>query len=74
VAKDHTKDIVVIEPYRYDLEVSLRNLYLAIIMHEYPFIIVEHEYFVENEEEEKDATDLDDMMDVNEESIYGCGP
>jgi hypothetical protein len=47
VAKDHTKNIVVIELYRYDPEVSLRKLYLAIIMHEYPFIIVEHEYFVE---------------------------
>jgi hypothetical protein len=47
VAKDHTKNIVVIDPYRYDPEVSLRKLYLAIIMHEYPFIIVEHEYFVE---------------------------
>jgi hypothetical protein len=47
VAKDHTKNIVVIEPYRYDPEVSLRKLYLAIIMHEYHFIIVEHECFVE---------------------------
>jgi hypothetical protein len=47
VAKDHTKNTVVIEPYRYDPEVSLRKLYLAIIMHEYSFIIVEHEYFVE---------------------------
>ncbi|CAA0830975.1 Unknown protein [Striga hermonthica] len=25
-----------VEPYRYDLEVSLRKFYLAIIMHEYP--------------------------------------
>jgi hypothetical protein len=25
-------------------------------------------------EEEKDGTDLDDKMDENEESIYGCGP
>jgi hypothetical protein len=24
-------------------------------------------------EEEKDGTDLDDMMDENEESIYGSG-
>jgi hypothetical protein len=47
VAKDYTKNIVVTEPYRYDSEVSLRKLYLAIIMHEYPFDIVEHEYFVE---------------------------
>jgi hypothetical protein len=43
VAKDYTKNIVVTEPYRYDSEVSLRKLYLAIIMHEYPFDIVEHE-------------------------------
>jgi hypothetical protein len=47
VPKDHTKNIVVIEPYRYDSKVSLRKLYLAIIMHEYPFNIVEHGYFVE---------------------------
>jgi hypothetical protein len=42
VANDHTKDIVVIEPYKYDPEVNLRKLYLTIIMHEYLFIIVKH--------------------------------
>jgi hypothetical protein len=47
VAKDHTKNIVVIESYRYGSEVSLRKLYLVFIMHEYPFNIVEHECFVE---------------------------
>ncbi|KAJ1262871.1 hypothetical protein BS78_09G141900 [Paspalum vaginatum] len=36
-----------VETYRYDPEASLRKFYLAIIMHEYPFNIVEHEYFVE---------------------------
>jgi hypothetical protein len=45
--KDHGTDINVIQPFRYDPEVSLRKLYLAIIMHEYPFNIVEHDYFVE---------------------------
>jgi hypothetical protein len=47
VEKDHGKDITVVEPYRYDQEASLKKLYLAIIMHEYPFNIVEHDYFVE---------------------------
>jgi hypothetical protein len=47
VAKDHTKNSVVIEPYWYDSGVSLKKLYLTIIMHEYPFNIVEHEYFVD---------------------------
>ncbi|GJN37874.1 hypothetical protein PR202_gb26871 [Eleusine coracana subsp. coracana] len=45
--KDHEKGITVIQPYKYDPEVSLKKLYLTIIMHEYPFSIVEHEYFVE---------------------------
>jgi hypothetical protein len=45
--KDHGKDITVIEPYKYDQEVSLKKLYLAIVMHEYPFNMVEHDYFVE---------------------------
>jgi hypothetical protein len=31
----------------YDQEESLKNFYLAIIMHEYPFNIVEHDYFVD---------------------------
>src|SRR6266540_5306875 len=47
VGKNDTMDSSPIEPYRYDQEASLRKLYLAIIMHEYPFNIVEHEYFVE---------------------------
>jgi hypothetical protein len=32
-------------PYKYDEEASLRKFNLAIIMHEYPFDIVEHEFF-----------------------------
>lgn len=36
-----------VETYRYDEAVSLKKFYLAIIMHEYPFNIVEHEYFVD---------------------------
>lgn len=39
--------VTSVEPYRYDQEASLRKFYLAIIMHEYPFNIVDHEYFVE---------------------------
>ena len=45
--KDHGKDITVIEPYKYDQDVSLKKFHLAIVMHEYPFNIVEHEYFVD---------------------------
>jgi hypothetical protein len=45
--KDAAKDITFVEPFRYDQEVSLRKFYLAIIMHEYPFNIAEHEYFVD---------------------------
>jgi hypothetical protein len=47
VEKDSSKDMTTIAPYRYDEEVSLRKFYLAIVMHEYPFNIAEHEYFVE---------------------------
>jgi len=36
-----------IQPYKYDQEASLKKLNLAIIMHEYPFNIVEHEYLVD---------------------------
>lgn len=43
--KDQEKGINVVEPYKYDEEASLRKLYVAIIMHEYPFNMVEHEYF-----------------------------
>jgi len=45
--KDHGKDITTIQPYRYDQESSVRKFYLAIIMHEYPFNIVEHDYFLD---------------------------
>jgi hypothetical protein len=34
------------ETFKYDEELSRKNLTLAIVMHEYPFRIVEHEYFV----------------------------
>lgn len=47
VGKNATTSSSPIEPYRYDQEASLRKFYLAIIMHEYPFNIVEHEYFIE---------------------------
>jgi hypothetical protein len=45
--KDDGKNITIVTPYRYDEEASLRTFYLAIVMHEYPFNISEHEYFVE---------------------------
>jgi hypothetical protein len=41
------KDITTIKPFRYDQDDSVKKIYLAIIMHEYPFNIVEHDYFVE---------------------------
>ncbi|KAL6571302.1 hypothetical protein OROHE_002945 [Orobanche hederae] len=40
-------NVTIVEPYRYDQEASMRKFHLAIIMHEYPFNIVEHEYFVD---------------------------
>jgi len=40
-------EITHIQPYKYDQEASLKKLNLAIIMHEYPFNIVEHEYLVD---------------------------
>jgi hypothetical protein len=45
--KNHGKDVNTIQPYRYDQEAGVKKLYLAIIMHQYPFNIVEHDYFVE---------------------------
>jgi hypothetical protein len=45
--KDHGTSICVVQPYKYDERTSLRKLYTVIIMHEYPFNIVEHEYFVD---------------------------
>jgi hypothetical protein len=45
--KDHGKDVTTIQPFRYDPDASLRKFYLAVIMHEYPFNIVEHDYFVD---------------------------
>lgn len=47
VGKDHGKDINIVEPYKYDPEVSSTKFYLAIIMHEYPFNIVENEYLID---------------------------
>ncbi|CAD6270876.1 unnamed protein product [Miscanthus lutarioriparius] len=47
VWKYFTKKVEVVEPYKYDQEVSLQKLNLAITMHEYPFNIVEHEYLVD---------------------------
>jgi hypothetical protein len=35
-----------IATYKYDEKASVRLLYYAIIMHEYPFIVAEHKYFV----------------------------
>jgi hypothetical protein len=45
--KDHGTGICIVQPYKYDEETSLRKFYTTIIMHEYPFNIAEHEYFVE---------------------------
>jgi hypothetical protein len=45
VQKSEGKDIV--ETYKYDPEVSLKKFYEAMVMHEYPFMMVEHELFVD---------------------------
>ncbi|CAA0822356.1 Unknown protein [Striga hermonthica] len=47
VEKDGAQEIKAVVTYRYDEEASLRKFYLAIVMHEYPFNISEHEYFVD---------------------------
>lgn len=36
-----------VQTFRYDPEESLQKFYTAVIMHEYPFCMVEHEYFVD---------------------------
>ena len=45
VEKSEGKDII--ETYKYDPEVSLKKFYQAIVMHEYPFVMAEHEFFVD---------------------------
>jgi hypothetical protein len=40
-------DNVVVQTFKYDPEVSLKKFYKAMIMHEYPFMMVEHEFFVD---------------------------
>jgi hypothetical protein len=47
VCKNPGTEIVHVQPYKYDQEVSLKKLNLEITMHEYPFNIVEHEYLVD---------------------------
>jgi hypothetical protein len=37
----------IVQNFKYDPEASLRKFHLAIVMHEYPFKMVEHEYFVD---------------------------
>lgn len=45
--KDLGNNITHIQPFMYDQEVSVKKLIMAIIMHDYPFNIVEHGYFVD---------------------------
>jgi hypothetical protein len=45
--KDSETEIAIVKPYKYDQEASLKRLYEAMIVHEYPFNMVEHEVFVE---------------------------
>jgi hypothetical protein len=35
------------ELYKYNPEVSLAKFYLAMVMHEYPFVMAEHEFFID---------------------------
>lgn len=45
--KDNDTGIAIVKPYKYDQEASLKKFYEAMIVHEYPFNMVEHEYFQE---------------------------
>jgi hypothetical protein len=45
--KDHGTNLTLVQTYKYDQEDSLKKFYLAIIMHEYPFQMAEHNYFVD---------------------------
>ena len=82
MVKDHEKDCTVVEPYKFDQAVSLRKLYLAIIMHEYPFNIVEHEYMVDfikslrpNFSIKSRITTRKEIMDLyleQKDILYGC--
>jgi hypothetical protein len=36
-----------VETFKYDENVSKKKITLAIVMHEYPFLMVEHDYFVD---------------------------
>jgi hypothetical protein len=36
-----------VQNFKYDPEVSLKKFYKAMIMHEYPFMMVEHDFFVD---------------------------
>jgi hypothetical protein len=47
VGKDPGTELTHVKPFKYDQEISLKKLNLAITMHEYPFNIVEHEYLVD---------------------------
>jgi hypothetical protein len=47
VGKNPSSEATQVKPFKYDEEVSLKKLNLAITMHEYPFNIVEHEYLVD---------------------------
>jgi hypothetical protein len=48
VGKDPGTELTHVKPFKYDQEISLKKLNLAITMHEYPFNIVEHEYLVDS--------------------------
>jgi hypothetical protein len=47
VGKNPGSEATQVKPFKYDEEVSLKKLNLAITMHEYPFNIVEYEYLVD---------------------------
>jgi hypothetical protein len=45
---DLDKDVTNGVPYKLDYETTLKRFYSTIIIHEYPFKIVEHDYFVDS--------------------------
>ncbi|CAD6254767.1 unnamed protein product [Miscanthus lutarioriparius] len=69
VGKNTGSEIAHIVPFKYDQEVSLRKLNLAITMHEYPFNIVEHEYLVDFIESLRPSFPIKSRVTVRKEII-----
>ena len=42
---DEKNGVTIVKPFKYDQEESLKKFYMAMIVHEYPFNMAEHEFF-----------------------------